>query len=109
MLHFAEGSAEFESMVAEMWRVIAPGGVFFARLASTIGIESRVTPLRDRWHSLPDGTDRFLVDEDYLLKVGAVLEGTLLDPLKTTNVQNLRAMTTWVFRNDQDQSMTPHP
>ena len=98
VLHFAEGSADFESMVAEMWRVIAPGGVFFARLASTIGIESRVTLLRDRWHSLPDGTDRFLVDEDCLLKVGAVLEGTLLDPLKTTNVQNMRAMTTWVLK-----------
>jgi hypothetical protein len=38
------------------------------------------------------------VDEDYLLKVGAVLEGTLLDPLKTTNVQNMRAMTTWVLK-----------
>ena len=98
VLHFAESESEFESMVSEMWRVLAPGGVFFARLASTIGIESLVTPVRGRWHSLPDGTDRFLVDEDYLMAIGAQLDGALLDPLKTTNVQNMRAMTTWVLK-----------
>jgi SAM-dependent methyltransferase len=97
VLHFAEDESEFERMVAEMWRVLAPGGVFFARIASTIGIEDRVQPLGGRWHRLPDGTDRFLVDEEYLLRITATLGGELLDPLKTTNVQNLRAMTTWVL------------
>lgn len=97
VLHFAEDEARFEAMVGEMWRVLAPGGTFFARLASTIGIESRVTPRRGRWHGLPDGSDRFLVDEAYLLAVGEALGARLLDPLKTTNVQNQRAMTTWVL------------
>ena len=96
VLHFAEDEAHLERMVAEMWRVLAPGGVFFARLASTIGIEDRVKALGDRWHKVPDGTERFLVDEEYLLRITARLGGELLDPLKTTNVQNLRAMTTWV-------------
>lgn len=98
VLHFAPDEASFESMVAEMWRVLAAGGVFFARLASTIGLENRVTPLGNRRHALPDGTERFLVDEAYLRALGAELDGTLLDPLKTTNVQGLRAMTTWVLR-----------
>lgn len=98
VLHFAEDSAEFEGMVSEMWRVLGPGGVFFSRLASTIGIEDRVTHLRDRWHHLPDGSDRFLVDEAYLLRLTKILGGELIDPLKTTVVQDMRSMTTWVIR-----------
>ena len=98
VLHFSEDTPEFEGMVAEMWRVLSPGGVFFARLASTIGVEDRVKHLRDRWHHLPDGSDRFLVDEAYLLRISSDLGGELLDPLKTTVVQNMRAMTTWVLR-----------
>lgn len=98
VLHFAETSAEFESMMAEMWRVLAPGGLWFARLASSIGIERDVVHLRDRWHRLPDGSDRFLVDEEYLVRIGGELGGALIDPLKTTIVQGMRSMTTWVLR-----------
>jgi len=96
VLHFAKDESEFEQMVAEMWRVLGGGGLFFARLASTIGIEDRVRRLRGRTHHLPDGSDRFLVDEEYLLRATSALGGDLVDPLKTTNVQNIRAMTTWV-------------
>ena len=98
VLHFARDEEEFEAMVREMWRVLAPGGVFFARLASTIGIEDGVQRLHGRWHRIPDGSDRFLVDESYLLRMTSELNGKLMDPLKTTNVQNLRAMTTWVVQ-----------
>jgi SAM-dependent methyltransferase len=96
VLHFARDETQFERMVSELWRVLDDGGVLFARLASSIGIEDRVRPLHGRTHRLPDGSDRFLVDEEYLLQITADLGGRLLDPLKTTNVQNLRAMTTWV-------------
>jgi SAM-dependent methyltransferase len=98
VLHFAESPAHFEAMVLEMWRVLAPGGVLWARLASDIGIEDRVRPLGAGRYALPDGTDRFLVDEDVLSGLTARLGGVLLDPLKTTNVQGLRCMTTWVVR-----------
>lgn len=95
LLHFARGTQHFEEMMGEMWRVLAPGGFFFARLASTIGIEDRVEPLRDRRFHLPDGTDRFLVDEALLTDYAAALGAEQAEPIKTTNVQNLRAMTTW--------------
>jgi len=98
VLHFAVDEAEFETMLAEMWRVLRPGGLFFARLASTIGVEGAVEPLGGRWHRLPDGSDRFLVDEAYLMRLTVALGGGLLDPLKTTVVQGTRAMTTWVVR-----------
>jgi hypothetical protein len=32
-------------MVRALWRVLKPGGLFFARLASTIGVAGQVRPL----------------------------------------------------------------
>ena len=95
VLHFARDRVHFERMVDEMWRVLAPGGLFFARLASSIGIESEIGDTVGRVR-LPDGSDRFVVDEQLLIDTTDRLRGTLVDPIKTTNVQNTRCMTTWV-------------
>ena len=94
VLHFAEDTVQFGLMLDEMWRVLAPGGLFFARLASNIGIEDRV-PVAGRQVRLPDGSDRFVVDEPLLMESAARLGGHLADPIKTTNVQGIRCMTTW--------------
>lgn len=96
VLHFARDLAHFTEMVREMWRVLAPGGLFFARLATSIGIEARIPEAVGRV-LLPDGSKRFVVDEATILRLTGELGGRLADPLKTTNVQNLRAMTTWVM------------
>jgi SAM-dependent methyltransferase len=94
VLHFAQDEAHLTAMVNEMWRVLARGGLFFARLASNIGLEHVVGPA-GRQVRLPDGTDRFLVDEAILLRLTGGLGGRLADPIKTTNVQGKRCMTTW--------------
>jgi tellurite methyltransferase len=98
VLHFARSEEQWHYMINEMWRVLKPGGIFFARLASSIGIEDRVEPIDGRRYHLPDGSDRFLVDEEMLLNVTASLGGELIEPIKTTVVQNMRAMTTWCLR-----------
>ena len=94
VLHFADDRRHFERMVVEMWRVLAPAGLLFARLASTIGLEG-FGALAGQRVRLPDGSDRFVVDEAMLLELTEKLGGRLADPIKTTNVQNQRAMTTW--------------
>ena len=99
VLHFAEDDARFDAMVRGTWRAVAPGGLLFCRLASSIGIEDRVQSIAGRRCRLPDGSDRYLVDEPMLVALTRELGGTLLDPLKTTVVQNQRAMTTWVVRS----------
>jgi hypothetical protein len=86
-------------MVDEMWRVLASGGLFFARLASSIGIESEISDTVGRVR-LPDGSDRFVVDQQLLIDTTHNLRGRLVDPIKTTNVQNTRCMTTWVVEKN---------
>jgi tellurite methyltransferase len=97
LLHFAEDGAHFGRMVTEMWRVLAARGLFFARLASTIGLGG-LEGAAGRRVRLPDGSDRYVVDEPMLLEWTARLGGTLADPIKTTNVQQMRCMTTWCVR-----------
>lgn len=98
VLHFAASEPHFNKMLGEMWRVLKPGGLFFARLASSIGIEDRINPISDGRYLLPDGSERFLVNEEMLISATNHLGGIWIEPLKTTNVQNLRCMTTWVLR-----------
>lgn len=97
VLHFAESKLQFDQMLLEMWRVLKPNGILFARLASSIGIENLIVPTANGRYNLPDGSERFLVNEDLLIKTTENLGATFLEPIKTTNVQNLRCMTTWVL------------
>ncbi|MGM9475542.1 class I SAM-dependent methyltransferase [Pedobacter sp. GSP4] len=98
VLHFADNLPHFEKMLNSMWRVIRPGGYFFCRLASDIGIEQLVKPIGNGRYTLPDGSERFLVNQNMLLSFTNKLAATLHEPIKTTNVQNQRAMTTWCLQ-----------
>ncbi|MBA3569738.1 MAG: class I SAM-dependent methyltransferase [Pyrinomonadaceae bacterium] len=98
VLHFARDEEQWRAMMNEMWRVLKHGGMFFARLASTIGMEDKAELIEGRRYHLPDGSDRFLVDEAMLMTMTESLGGEFLEPIKTVVVQNMRAMTTWVLR-----------
>jgi tellurite methyltransferase len=100
VLHFARDDNHFRAMLQGTWRVLKPGGLLFCRLASSIGIESQITNAGGRRFLLPDGSERYLVDEALLMRLTKDLGGRLLDPLKTTVVQNQRSMTTWIVRKD---------
>lgn len=100
VLHFARDDVHFESMLLGSWRVLKPGGLFFCRLASSIGIEDQVEQVEGRRYKLPDGSQRYLVDEVVLRSFTERL-GEFAEPLKTTVVQNQRSMTTWVLRKSR--------
>ena len=85
-------------MLRECWRLLDASGILFCRLASSIGIESRVHALGSGRFQLPDESERYLVTEARLMELTERLGGKLIDPLKTTIVQNQRSMTTWVMR-----------
>jgi 2-polyprenyl-3-methyl-5-hydroxy-6-metoxy-1,4-benzoquinol methylase len=98
VMHFARDEAHWWDMLREMWRVLAPGGMLFARLATTVGHEARVQPLGGRHYVMPDGSERFLVDEAFIVDATREIGGRLIDPIKTSVVQDLRSMMTWVVR-----------
>jgi SAM-dependent methyltransferase len=96
VLHFARDERHFLAMVTELWRVLRPGGMLFCRLGSRIGMEfERVGA---NVYRVGDGSEWFLVDEAVLLQMTKQMNAVLVDPLKTTVVQDYRCMTTWVTR-----------
>ncbi len=105
VLHFADDEWHFRRMLEEMWRVLKSGGLLFVRLASSIGIEDKIELIKERTYLLPDGSERFLVDEELLISITSQLGAIFAEPIKTTNVQNLRSMTTWVVRKQNKSSI----
>ncbi|MEO5683624.1 MAG: class I SAM-dependent methyltransferase [Chitinophagaceae bacterium] len=97
VLHFAMNGPHFDLMLRSIFRVLQPGGYFFARLASDIGLEELVKPLSNGRYLLPDGSEFFLVNQQMLLDYTNEF-GMLYEPIKTTNVQNSRCMTTWCIQ-----------
>lgn len=97
VLHFCASPGDQAACLDELWRVLAPGGLLWTRLASSIGLEGRTEDLGGGRHRLPDGSVRLLVGEEDLLEHTGRLGATLPDPIKTTNVQGQRCMTTWVL------------
>jgi SAM-dependent methyltransferase len=96
VLHFARDDEHFQSMLAELWRVLRPGGMLFCRLGSRIGMDfERVGGNR---FIVGDGSKWYLVDEEMLMDLAEEMNAVLVDPLKTTIVQDYRCMTTWVLR-----------
>ena len=96
VLHFARDEQHFLAMLEELWRVLRPGGMLFCRLGSRIGMDFE--QVRDHIFIVGDGSEWFLVDEEMLLELTEELNAVLVDPLKTTIVQDYRCMTTWVLR-----------
>ncbi len=96
VLHFARDEEHFNAMLGELWRVLRPGGMLFCRLGSRIGMDFERLP--GGRFLIGDGSAWFLVDEEMLLELTEGMNGVLMDPLKTTVVQDYRCMTTWVVR-----------
>ena len=96
VLHFARSEDHFLAMVEELWRLVRPGGLLFCRLGSRIGMDFE--RIRGSIYRIGDGSEWLLVDEQTLLSMTEQMNAVLVDPLKTTVVQDHRCMTTWVLR-----------
>lgn len=97
VLHFAKSETHFKSMFAELVRVLKKGGSLFIRMTSDIGIEGKPTLLQDGVYFLPDESERFLLTRELVHEILATYQLSLLEPIKSTNVSDLRSMTTLVL------------
>jgi len=98
VLHFANGTEEFWQLFSEHLRILRADGTFFMRMASDIGIASKLSPSHDGVYKIPDGSERFLLTRDLLHRMLSRFDIRLIEPLKTTNVADLRCMSTLIFK-----------
>ena len=98
VMHFANDVDHFKQMLAEMLRVLSQSGSLFIRMASDIGIEDKVKLISNGNYQIPDGSMRFLLTRSLLSECMKEFNLQLLEPLKTTNVNDLRSMSTLLLQ-----------
>ncbi|WP_298510302.1 class I SAM-dependent methyltransferase [uncultured Kordia sp.] len=97
VLHFAKSEAHFKTMFSELVRVLKKGGSLFIRMTSDIGIEGKPKHLHNGVYFLPDDSERFLLTRSLLNEMMVTHQLSLLEHVKSTNVSDLRSMTTLVL------------
>ncbi|MFT4830378.1 MAG: tellurite methyltransferase [Psychroserpens sp.] len=100
VLHFARNEKHFVDMIGELVRVLKVNGSIFIRMASNIGIEDLIIAEGNGIFFLPDGSQRFLLTRELLKNIMIKFNLTFLEPLKTTNVHDVRSMTTVVLQKN---------
>lgn len=98
VLHFAEDTANFWQQLKEIDRVMDREAILFIRMASNIGLTAKLKELGGGRYVIPDGSARFLLTRELIQEMTAHFGWELLEPVKTTNVQDVRCMTTLVLR-----------
>ncbi|MDK2973554.1 MAG: tellurite methyltransferase [Candidatus Sumerlaeota bacterium] len=101
VLHFARGTEHFDAMVGEMARVLRPGGIFFARLMTTMGLEGKTEDLGEGRHRLPAGQEMFLATREQIHAATERMGAELLEPVKSVLVEEARSMGVWVARKKE--------
>jgi ubiquinone/menaquinone biosynthesis C-methylase UbiE len=100
VLHFAKSTSQFNAMLAELVRILKPGGSLFIRMTSDIGIEEKVVLIADGVYKIPDGSTRFLVNRQLLADCMQLNNLCFIEPLKTVNVDDVRCMSTLLLQKN---------
>ena len=95
VLHFAKSDEHFYSMITEMVRVLKPDGSLLIRVASNIGLDGKKPFVQD---SVSNELGGYYITRESIIKISEDHPLLLIEPVKTTNVQDERAMTTLVFQ-----------
>lgn len=96
VLHFAYNHNHFQKMFASLSKALAKNGVLFIRMTSDIGLHLELAG-RDGVFHLPDGSERYLITRAQVDELLSEFSLSLLEPVKTVKVEDLRSMTTLVF------------
>lgn len=98
VIHFVPDYASCKLMFSELVRVLKPGGSLFVRTCSDIGIGTQ-KPVKDsEQHLLADESLRWLISRKHIDELCAANHCELIEHVKSTNVDDLRVMTTIVMQ-----------
>lgn len=95
VLHFAKDTSHFDKMFAEIYRVLKENGTLLIRMASDIGLDGKKPSVQDGKSKTPGN---FYITRQLISEIVDRYSLKFLEPIKTTNVQDVRAMTTLVFQ-----------
>jgi ubiquinone/menaquinone biosynthesis C-methylase UbiE len=95
VLHFAQSEKHFYSMFSELMRVLKPQGTLLIRMASNIGLDGNEPYLKE---SKTNRVGTFYLTREVIKKLKDTYRFEFLEPIKTTNVEDKRAMTTLVIQ-----------
>lgn len=98
VLHFTRDAQHWREMMDAMWNVLRPGGVFFARLAVTTGVETLLAHDKAGLYTLPGGQDWYLSSIASLDQFREEKGATSVLPFKTALVPGERSMGVWILR-----------
>ncbi len=100
VLHFATSTKHFKEMLAEVVRIVKPGGSMLFRIAANIGFEDKIELVSEGVYTIPDGSQRFLLHKKLLADCMQENNLSFLEPFKTVNVNDLRCMSTLVLQKN---------
>ena len=83
-------------MIGETVRILKPGGILFARMATDVGMEDQIKPIGNEKYLLPDGSVRYLLTKNLLDDLMKNFD--FIEPFKTVIVDNKRCMSTLVLK-----------
>jgi ubiquinone/menaquinone biosynthesis C-methylase UbiE len=94
VLHFAESETHFTAMFSELIRVLKPDGMLLIRMASNIGLDGNAPEITYKENGQKGA---YYLTRERINQLLKEFDLTLLEAVKTTNVQDERAMTTLVL------------
>ncbi len=104
VLHFARDTGHFKIMFSELVRCLNVEGFLFIRMCSDIGLRDKVIRNSSGRSFLPDGTERFLLTRKLAAEICLVHGLSFVEPLKTVNVNDQRAMSTLLLKKNDSAS-----
>jgi ubiquinone/menaquinone biosynthesis C-methylase UbiE len=95
VLHFSENEKHFFTMFSELVRVLKPQGTLLIRMGSNIGLDGNMPYLKE---SQTNRAGTFFLTREHINKIRENYNIELIELVKTTNVEDKRAMTTLVIK-----------
>ena len=99
VLHFARNHEHFSNMFSSLINLLAKDGVLFIRMTSDIGLTLESED-RSGVFDLADGSERYLITRKRVDQLLSEHSLSLLEPVKTVKVEELRSMTTIVLKRN---------
>jgi 2-polyprenyl-3-methyl-5-hydroxy-6-metoxy-1,4-benzoquinol methylase len=99
VLHFSENHQHFNKLIQKLISLLDLNGILFIRMTSDIGIFTQ-KEASDGVFMLKDGSTRYLVTRSQITSMCNEYKLSLIEPVKTTLVEDLRAMTTIVLKKN---------